>query len=602
MGAVAHASTITGWNDSIRYDYNNDGQYTNDIDINDDGIVDMKDWEIGGLLFMDSYIGGLTWADSAYCYMMYKTLAEKTGEGGIWNNAVHIVKVKEDYVPQLAMKITLKHNAREQIKVVTGVSPDPEDELPTKKLGFPIFDFQGGNQYMQGGTSDPENKTIEFGLDITPLLGEISSGEIAKFFLQVIENDPNNTGNGEIVSFSLMDYSDGLTEIPYPLSNVTLVDNSITTLGIEAYIDFNHLQITDGLPAAIVGEPFEYQLNAAGGTTPYHWDLVRHYEKISSTGEFPNIDQIKLQPSDTIRGVVLQVIDFPFPFYGKEYDSIFIHTEGFIKFDDQFYPWPYLYDENLMIKKTRIVAPYLNSKIVLDTLSGDGIWYEGDDNAAAFRWRVTSLTPEMSNINFALFLYPSGEIEFYYENDEMFVDSYWSAGISNGDDINFHYAYEKIGNTNHETVHFIPEEFPSEMSLSEDGLFSGTPVNKYTGLDVEFMVTDYNNISVRKTIPFYCWYAGEEELSFENELNLEIHPNPSSNHFNINFNVKDKTYLKIEIFNTDGKKVSSIYSASINEGSSFFYLGMDVMTMELDYLKDYISAILNSHSVAFPKS
>ncbi|MBZ0242292.1 MAG: hypothetical protein K8F24_03675, partial [Bacteroidales bacterium] len=46
---AAHGMTIVGYNDSIRYDLNSDGVYTNTIDINDDGIVDVKDWEIGGV-------------------------------------------------------------------------------------------------------------------------------------------------------------------------------------------------------------------------------------------------------------------------------------------------------------------------------------------------------------------------------------------------------------------------------------------------------------------------------------------------------------------------------------------------------------------------
>ena len=100
---------------------------------------------------MDSYIGGLIWADSAYCYMMYRTLAENIANGGIWNNAVHIVKVKENYQPLLTMKITINHNSRDKIKVVVGVSSNVEDEQPAYTLGFPIFNFQGASQYMQGG-------------------------------------------------------------------------------------------------------------------------------------------------------------------------------------------------------------------------------------------------------------------------------------------------------------------------------------------------------------------------------------------------------------------------------------------------------------------
>ncbi len=65
-GIAGHANTIVGYHDSIRYDYNQDGQYTNHIDINNDGEVNLKDWEIGGLLITEGYNGGVNWADSSF--------------------------------------------------------------------------------------------------------------------------------------------------------------------------------------------------------------------------------------------------------------------------------------------------------------------------------------------------------------------------------------------------------------------------------------------------------------------------------------------------------------------------------------------------------
>ena len=62
---TGHSMTFIGWNDSIRYDYNEDGQFTNDIDINGDGIVNMKDWEIGGVILANSWGDG--WADEGCC-------------------------------------------------------------------------------------------------------------------------------------------------------------------------------------------------------------------------------------------------------------------------------------------------------------------------------------------------------------------------------------------------------------------------------------------------------------------------------------------------------------------------------------------------------
>ncbi len=48
------------------------------------------------------------------------------------------------------------------------------DAYPQYTLEFPILNYQGGDQYMQGGWRPPENKTLEFGLDISPFLVKLN--------------------------------------------------------------------------------------------------------------------------------------------------------------------------------------------------------------------------------------------------------------------------------------------------------------------------------------------------------------------------------------------------------------------------------------------
>lgn len=44
--SLGHAMTIVRYNDNIMYDFNQDGQFTNDVDINNDGEVNIQDREI----------------------------------------------------------------------------------------------------------------------------------------------------------------------------------------------------------------------------------------------------------------------------------------------------------------------------------------------------------------------------------------------------------------------------------------------------------------------------------------------------------------------------------------------------------------------------
>ena len=79
---VSHGLTIVGYNDSVRYDYNYDGKYTNNIDINNDGVVNVLDWEKGAFKIVNSWG---EWADSGFIYLMYNCFAHKLSDGGVWN-------------------------------------------------------------------------------------------------------------------------------------------------------------------------------------------------------------------------------------------------------------------------------------------------------------------------------------------------------------------------------------------------------------------------------------------------------------------------------------------------------------------------------------
>ncbi|MBK7028999.1 MAG: hypothetical protein IPH45_07235 [Bacteroidales bacterium] len=105
--------TILGYNDSIRWDYNGDGQYTNNIDLNGDGILNLKDWEIGGFKIANTYGNVGNWANQGFAWATYKSFADNPASGGIWNNAAYIAYAKQDLTPKLTMKVSLKHTSQE---------------------------------------------------------------------------------------------------------------------------------------------------------------------------------------------------------------------------------------------------------------------------------------------------------------------------------------------------------------------------------------------------------------------------------------------------------------------------------------------------------
>jgi hypothetical protein len=505
-GSPNHAVTLVGYNDSIRYDYNSDGQYTNHIDINGDGTVNMKDWEIGGFKLANTYGGINNWGNQGFSYVMYKTFADNLGSGGIWNHAAHIIKVKQDVAPKITYKITLKHTSRNKLKLMAGVSQNPLATEPDAVLNLPIFDLQGGDKYMLGGTTEAD-KTIEFGIDATPLLSEIEPGQAAKFFLMLSENDPSALATGEIISYSLVDYNGTTATIPCTISNLPVVQNGMTVMTITHTPNHNKPVITNTiLPEAKIYEPYSQQLNATGGTPAYRWKLLTDYTETPVNVTFPTVNTQQLTVSGNTSGFAEVNLPFEFPFYGKKYSKVYAHVDGYLMFQPDLMPWTFIIYEKTFLKNTANISPYMSKPLTLYPAEGDGIWYEGNQDAVIFRWKSGMYNYGTStDLNFAVKIFPDGKIEFYYGTIQSFDWIKWNAGFSNGDGVNYHFAAitdSLVQPASNSKFTFMPSPFPAEMTLSDDGVFSGTPSNSYNAVPISFYTEDNNNIFNTKTLTF----------------------------------------------------------------------------------------------------
>lgn len=495
-----HALCIVGYHDSIRWDYNNDGQYTNHIDINNDGVVDFRDWEIGGVKLANSYYA-TNWGNAGFAYCTYNALCRSLAQGGVWNQSVGIINGKDTPGPQLTYKVKLTHDSRNKIKVMAGISSQPGATEPEFIIDFPILNYQGGNKYMQGGSSAAD-KTLDFGLDVSSLLGYIESGADATFFLMVNEADAGNAGTGLIDSWSVMDYTDGLVEIPCTQTNVPLVENGLTTLSVDATISFDAPEVLNvDLPAAVINEPYEEQMIGTGGTEPYRWKIRQAYNYTYSSAPFPNITQEQLSVSGSSQGYAEKEIDFDFPYYGKTYNTFYPHTDGYLMFEAGEHPWTFVIDEFNVFKNVMSISPYM-CKVL--GVSGGGIWYEGDDSKATFRWKAVEYSTN-NILNFAVSLYPDGVIEFYYGEVNGSAWNEWHGGVSEGDD--FNYDLLDISNTYNiqpNTIVLIEPDYSTiEMIITEEGLFEGTPTIPYEAVDIDFFVEDVNGLWSTKTLLFF---------------------------------------------------------------------------------------------------
>lgn len=493
---ATHAMTIVGYNDSIQWDYNEDGLFTNDIDLNGDQVIDVRDWEKGAFKVVNSY--GLNDNDSGFYYLMYKVLATDLSLGGIWNYSTHVLRVNKDYEPQLTLKARLEHNKRGKIRVRAGVSSDTVDQYPAHILEFPIYNFQGGDNYMQGRDTSELLKQIEFGLDITPLLSFINTGDPAKYFILVDERDPDNIGFGDLMFASVIDYSTGIKEYPLLETSIPLTENGLTLASEVITIEQPHLSIiTENLPPFLPGEPYSVALEAANGFPPYKWEIKQSYRINAANDEFPLIDQHKLIPNvddDTIFAIPLQ---FTFPFFGKEYDTVFVTPHGYLLLADEALPWPYFYGEDLLLRTFPVIAPLVKHDLRF-AQSDEGVWTEEEPGKITFRWKKTGIVNgSEETFDLALCLHASGNIQFFYNDFPVHPDHYPLAGISIGDDLNYHTLDRDL--LAHPSVNLIPAEFPTGFTISPDGILSGFPTDAEQIYDLTVTVKDDRYIRNFKT-------------------------------------------------------------------------------------------------------
>lgn len=503
-----HAMSIVGYNDLIRWDYNGDGQYTNHIDINGDGNVDVRDWEIGGFKMANTYGSISGWGDQGFAYMMYKTLAESSTQGGIWNNQVIVVDAKKEYKPLLTAKVTLTYPCRNKLKLIAGVSTNLLDTSPENMLQFPMFDFQGGCYPMQGISS---SQTIEIGLDLNPLLAYVQPGQQAKFFLMLVENDQPNSSAGVINGFSIIDYT-GVSpvETSAAQTNVAILNNTSTLMSVQAAVNYSAVSIsTSEIPPFQLYSNNQVQMQASGGESPYYWNLLYAYDTIRSTATMPIVMGSQLTVSNNNDGFATVDLPFDFPFYGKKYRKIYPTADGFIRFEPTEIPWPYYIEDKTYFKQTRCIAPSLSKNLLIKPTAGDHIRAEIGQTSVIIRWKLSvyGVTGD-SEVSMTATLHNDGRIEFHYGTHLAPSYTRKFAGLSAGDGENFVFL-NKIGTftpTLNQYNKFTPQQEQSNISLSKNGLLQATLNEFVPNQTIALNVADINNL--RKTTNFNIAVTG----------------------------------------------------------------------------------------------
>ena len=498
---VNHSQTIVGYNDSIRYDYNGDGLYTNNIDINNDGVVNVKDWEIGGVIFCNSF--GTNWGNGGFAYLPYKKLAEThTENGGIWNACVYIVNLRDEVFPQITFKTTIKHDKRNMIRLTAGINPDVNATTPSQTIGFNVFNYQGGELFMQGGTTEAD-KTLELGLDVTPLLNMMQPNTPYKFFLGVTENDASGTGTGQILSYSIMDYTGSApVEIPCSTTNAPITNNSTTYLGISHTLNFSKPQIQTDTIVVNAFEDFSEQLTAQNGLPPYRWELTHEYAMEEFTAPYPTDEGTTVSLSSTDNGYATIQLPFSFPCFEKRYNQIVVFADGYIAFRYDTYNWPFLKDADNQLKTSRFIGPFRGDLVVTSVKK------ISDQNSITITYTANIKSQTANTVHFTVKLYNTGVIEFYY-GDMSYTGSSFISVLSRGDALVFQktsVSGVSAANCSNRNFRFTPPPSVPGVTISSTGELQGRLEQALNQVPISITCCDNNEVRTTKIIQFSSNY------------------------------------------------------------------------------------------------
>ena len=464
-GPAVHGMVLVGYNDSIRYDLNNDGKFTNNLDVNGDGVVTPADWEVGAFIMANCF--GDWWANQGYAYVMYSAMCQTYGSGGTWNERVYVVEPDTAYKPRLTVRATITFDSRNKISLRAGIAADTNQPYPDHYLDFPIFHFQGGDYPMQGGQGLPGDTTLELGLDISTLLSFATPGKPLRLFFEVEERDPYIIAEGTIDQVSFMDYTHGVHEIPSLQHDVEIKKNGITRVSAAGTINFERPEITtEVLPACQPGTPWSTRVNASGGKKPYSWSLERNFKTQETDSLFTEIPANALHIEDSYRPYARIILPFHFPFYGGSFDTLYVNQYGFVTFDPQTYPYPFVRDEEELLRICRCISPAFSINHV--SVGAHFAWYESSPGKVIIRWQLIFPTKPGVLNNFELILYADGKFEFRYgDMIEPGPDETTYSGYSGGDNDNMGtWANRDIEKISNKSFLFIPEKLPEGIEIT----------------------------------------------------------------------------------------------------------------------------------------
>ncbi len=241
------------------------------------------------------------------------------------------------------------------------------------------------------------------------------------------------------------------------------------------------LTTTGPLPTASQGSPYSTTLLASGGVGPYTWSapgLGNYVENSPASGWLGGGTAQGWHADDESWSLALP---FSFPYYGKNYNSVWVCSNGFLDFASSA---PAYANSDAALEASVRIAPLWED--LTTTTAGDDIFVTSNSSYIAVRWAAHTVSGS-NPVNVEAVLYPNGDVKFNYGPTVAAVTP--TIGVSAGDKLRYTLSSRDGASSIAPSVTSLMAHPLSGLSLSPAGVLSGTPTIA-GAYDTAFTVTD----------------------------------------------------------------------------------------------------------------
>ncbi|MCT4615762.1 MAG: hypothetical protein N4A49_12930 [Marinifilaceae bacterium] len=186
----SHCMTIVGFDDKVEWDTDEDGSISDD--------------ERGAFIIANTW--GRGFGDRGRFYYPYAMFEKPASMGGPF---AEFMMVKPKIIqPKLYYKVKMAHNSRNDLSFELGVSLKSGATEPEKIFRTWAMIHAGGDLPIRGLKPEEDYPDLEFALRAEQLLEYIGDAENPKFYLRVASTERGEAGEGELISFTVVDNRD----------------------------------------------------------------------------------------------------------------------------------------------------------------------------------------------------------------------------------------------------------------------------------------------------------------------------------------------------------------------------------------------------------